>query len=389
MIRLPATMVESPSTEDTKLLAELVAIDTTSSRSNVPAIDLACQRLQSPEIELIRMPVHEDKENLVAIVGTLDGSGEGLVLAGHLDCVPAGTGWTSDAFTLTERDGRLHARGACDMKGFDALAINLVREAAGQDLAHPLVLMLTCDEEVGGFGAKAIAESWPADRRLPTAAVIGEPTSLQVVRMHKGFLKLRLLITGENGHTGNPAIGHNAIGPMGRAIAALECVRGELLELRTQTSDAFGALGSPVLSLVGIDGGEAWNMTPDRCTLDIGLRLLPDQHRDEMIDRLRAELAVVLDGERWTLELVNETPSMMTSPDARLHQVACRLLGQTAEVGVSYGTDGAWLQRLGLECVVVGPGDIAVAHQPDEFMPCDEYSRGRTFMESLIEEFCT
>ena len=122
-------MVEDRTSEDIRLLAELVAIDTTSSKSNMPAVELAAARLQVPGVEVIRLPAHEGKENLVAIVGELDGSGSGLVLAGHLDCVPAGTG-TSDAFTLTERDGRLHGRGTSDMKGFDAMAINLVRETA-------------------------------------------------------------------------------------------------------------------------------------------------------------------------------------------------------------------------------------------------------------------
>ena len=388
MIRSPATMVEERTSADIRLLAELVAIDTTSSRSNTPAVDLAVECLQAPEIELIRMPAHDGKENLVAIVGTLDGSGAGLTLAGHLDCVPAGTGWTGDAFALSERDGRLHARGACDMKGFDAMAINLVREAAGQELAHPLVLILTCDEEVGGLGAKLLAETWPADRRLPTATVIGEPTSMQVVRMHKGFLKLRLVIEGENGHTGNPGIGHNAIAPMGRAIVALESMRAQLLELETSTSAAFGSLGNPVLSIVGVEGGEAWNMTPDRCELHIGLRLLPDQDREEWIERVRSTLADALTGERWSFELVNETPSLLTPAEAPLHEAACRLAGQESDVGVSYGTDGAWLQQLGLECVIVGPGDIGVAHQPDEYMPRNEYAQGRIFMESLIKEFC-
>ena len=233
-----------------------------------------------------------------------------------------------------------------------------------------------------------LAETWPSDRRLPTATVIGEPTSMQVVRMHKGFLKLRLTILGEHGHTGNPTVGHNAIAPMGRAIVALESVRSELLELRTSTSAAFGALGAPVLSIVRVEGGDAWNMTPDRCELQIGLRLLPDQDRDEWIEHLRARLGEVLDGERWTLELFNETPSLLTGADTPLHRTACRLLDQQEEYGVSYGTDGAWLQRLGLDCIIVGPGDIGVAHQPDEFMPCDEYRQGRRFMESLIEEFC-
>ncbi len=381
-------MVEDRTSEDIRLLAELVAIDTTSSKSNVPAIDLAVDRLQMPGIELIRLPAHEGKENLVAIVGELDGSGSGLVLAGHLDCVPPGTGWTSDAFTLTERDGRLHGRGASDMKGFDAMAINLAREAAEVGVSHPLVLILTCDEEVGGLGAKLLAETWPSDRRLPTATVIGEPTSMRVVRMHKGFLKLRLTISGEHGHTGNPTIGHNAIAPMGSAIVALETLRSELLELETATSPAFGALGNPVLSIVGVEGGEAWNMTPDRCELQVGLRLLPDQDRDEWIEHVRSRLSDALDGEQWSFELVNETPSLLTEAESQLHRSACRLLEQEDEFGVSYGTDGAWLQRLGLDCIIVGPGDIGVAHQPDEFMPCDEYRQGRHFMESLIEEFC-
>ena len=381
-------MVEEHTSQDIRLLAELVAIDTTSSKTNAPAIDLAMSRLQVPGVELIRMPVHDGKENLVAIVGRLDGSGAGLVLAGHLDCVPPGTGWTGDAFTLDERDGRLYARGACDMKGFDAMAINLVREAAERTLEHPLVLILTCDEEVGGHGAKALAESWPSDRRLPIATVIGEPTSMQVVRMHKGFLKMQLVIEGENGHTGNPTVGRNAISPMGRALIVLEELRAELLEHRTQTSDAFGSLGSPVLSVVRIQGGEAWNMTPDRCQLHIGLRLLPDQDRDAWIERVRVQLAAVLEGERWSFELINETPSLLTSASSRLHESACRLAGQDVEYGVSYGTDGAWLQQLGLECVIVGPGDIGVAHQPDEFMPREEYAQGRIFMESLIKEFC-
>ena len=374
--------------QDIQLLAELVSIDTTSCLSNRPAVDLACQRLDRPGVELVRMPVHDDKEVLVAIVGTLDGSGQGLVLAGHLDCVPAGEGWTTAALELHEREGRLHARGSCDMKGFDAMAINLVAEAAARDLAHPLVLILTCDEEVGGLGARALAETWPADRKLPVATVIGEPTSMQVVRMHKGFLKIRLVIEGENGHTGNPTIGHNAITPMGRVITRLQELRTEWLQVRTPVSEAFGDLPSPVLSIVGVEGGEAWNMTPDRCQLDMGLRLLPDQDTGEWFERLHAEMKSLLGKERWSMELINETPSMLTPGDSRLHQAACRLAGQDRELGVSFGTDGAWLQRLGLECVVVGPGDIAVAHQPDEYMPVDEYAAGRRFMESLIEEFC-
>ncbi|MAA52110.1 MAG: acetylornithine deacetylase [Phycisphaerae bacterium] len=389
MIRSWEIMDTSGTERDIALLRELVAIDTTSDRSNRPAIDLACRVLDHPGIELIRMPVHEDKENLIAIVGTLDGTGSGLLLSGHLDCVPAGRGWASPAFELHERAGRLHARGACDMKGFDAMAINLVRESVDRGWSHPLAMVLTCDEEVGGHGARVMAQQWPSDRRLPTATVIGEPTSMRVVRMHKGFLKMRLEIRGASGHTGDPSVGRNAIAPVARAIERLQRLRDDLLELRTETSRAFGSLPSPVLTIVGVRGGSAWNMTPDHCALDVGLRLLPDQDPREWLTRLEDELEAVLEGEEWSLELINETPSMLTGPDSTLHLAACRLLGQDHDLGVSYGTDGAWLQRLGLECIVVGPGDISVAHQPDEYMPVDEYRAGRQFMESIIAEFCS
>ena len=149
MIRSWAVMDTARTERDVSLLRELVALDTTSERSNAPAVDLAAQRLDRPGIELVRMPVHDGKENLVAIVGGLDGTGRGLLLAGHLDCVPAGEGWTTSAFDLQERDGRLHARGACDMKGFDAIAINTLRRSIDRDLTEPLALLLTHSEETG------------------------------------------------------------------------------------------------------------------------------------------------------------------------------------------------------------------------------------------------
>ncbi len=374
--------------DDIQLLADLVAIDTTSSLSNSRAVDHVCQRLDVPGIQITRMPLDGGKENLVAFAGPDTGVRDGLTLSGHLDCVPAGEGWSSDPYLLTERDGRLHGRGSCDMKGFDAIAINLLREAAGRDLQHPLALVLSCDEEVGCLGARELAENWPVDRALPRNTLIGEPTSLQVVRMHKGLLKYRLVIKGAPGHTGSPGIGRNAIAPMGAAICALEGLRGDIEAERTDTSDAFAKVPFPVLSIVGIDGGTAWNVTPDRSEIRFGLRQMPGDSIEQWTSRIQESLDGPLSGEEWSLELVRGTPSMLTPREADLCEACLDMVEQEEDIGVSYGTDGAYLQQLDLDCVVFGPGDIGVAHLPDEFMPVEEYARGRAIIETLVRKFC-
>jgi acetylornithine deacetylase len=374
--------------DDIQLLSELVALDTTSCLSNSKAVDLACQRLDVPGIEVTRMPLDGGKENLIAFVGAEDASGDGLTLSGHLDCVPAGEGWKTDPLVLTELGGRLYGRGSCDMKGFDAIAINLLREAAGWDLKNPLALVLTCDEEIGCLGAKAVAEHWPIERDLPRNTLIGEPTSLQAVSMHKGLLKYRLVIKGAPGHTGTPSIGRNAIMPASVALASLEELRATIEGERSAASEAFHEVPYPVLSIVGVDGGSAWNVTPDRCEIRIGLRQMPGDSIDDWTSRLRNVLEGPLAAEEWSLELVHATPSMSTPSDAELYKACLSNTNQAADIGVSYGTDGAYLQQLGLACVVFGPGDIGVAHLPDEYMPVEEYAQGRAMIESLVREFC-
>ena len=144
----------------------------------------------------------------------------------------------------------------------------------------------------------------------------------------------------------------------------------------------------PVLSIVGVEGGSAWNVTPDRCEIRIGLRQMPGDSIDDWTSRLRNVLEGPLAAEEWSLELVHATPSMSTPSDAELYKACLSNTNQAADIGVSYGTDGAYLQQLGLACVVFGPGDIGVAHLPDEYMPVEEYAQGRAMIESLVREFC-
>src|ERR1700710_2247472 len=223
-----------PLLPDAGLLARLIAFDTTSRNSNLPLVDFLCDYLDRPGIRISRVPSADGtKTNLVAWAGPEPtGDRRGLVLSGHMDVVPAEEGGgTSDPFTLTDGGDRWVARGSCDMKGFLVLATNLAAEAvtAGADTWRaPLALVFTYDEEVGTLGAKRLTESFPDAARLPRSAIIGEPTSLQVARTHKGHAKLRITLHGVSAHSGYPHLGANAIEPAGAVIVALTALRRQL-----------------------------------------------------------------------------------------------------------------------------------------------------------------
>lgn len=379
---------------DKDLLARLMAFDTVSHRSNAPISDFACEYLEGGGVTVERLPDETgEKINVVATCGrepTVDApAGEGLVLCGHLDTVPADEpDWQGDPYTLTERNGCYFGRGSCDMKGFIALAMNVMREAAVAFPKQPLMLILTHDEEVGSLGAKRFIDEWPGDRPLPRAAIIGEPTSLNAVRMHKGHLKFRITSRGASAHSGSPHLGTNAIEPFGRIITALADLRLTFESQRTDTSQFFPAVPHPVLNLSTIHGGTAVNVIPDSCTLELGVRLLPGQATDEAVEAVRSCVINCAADADIEVVLENENPTLLTDADAPIHTTLCDMLNQTDSQGVSFSSDGGWLSRLGLDCVLFGPGTIEVAHRPNEYVPIDEFIRCRDMLRILIERFC-
>lgn len=373
---------------DQDLLSRLVAIDTTSELSNGPIIDFISDYLDRPGLTTLRFDAGQGKENLVVHSGSLDGSGSGMTLSGHLDCVPVGTGWTTDPHELHERDGRLFARGSCDMKGFDALAVNAMARQAESSDGHPLALVLTCDEELGSLGAASLVEQWPSELVLPRSTIIGEPTMLEVVRMHKGHLKFTIRLSGASGHSGTPASGINAIEIAGQAINAI----GELIksfdEIRTESSPMFDSVPHPVLSIVGVDGGAAWNIIPESCQIRCGLRVMPDQDAAEYLRLIEESLSAALPEGHWSLEVYNNNPPLCTDRETTVNRLACEAVGQSRCIGVSYCSDGGHLSSLGLEAVLWGPGSITQAHQPDEFIAIDQYRRGSELLAHAIDVHC-
>ncbi len=378
---------------DAELLARMVAFDTTSHRSNRPLAEFLLDYLDHPGIEVVLNPAPTgDKLNLAIFVGPPVGrERRGLVLSGHLDVVPAEEpGWLGDPFVLRDGGDRFIGRGACDMKGFVALAVNraLAAAASPTPLAAPLVLILTYDEEVGTLGARHFAATWDPARSLPASAIVGEPTELEVVRLHKGHLKMRVEVHGQPAHSGYPHLGHNAIEPVGRLIVALTELRRALEAERSAQSEHFPEVPFVALNVARVEGGAAVNVVPDHCVLELGGRVLPGILSSELEERLRATVEGALAGERFSVELLSDSPPLFVADEAPICRYLSGLMQQRHTASASYATDAGWLQQLGLDCAIWGPGSIAVAHKPEEHMPKAAYARGGALLDRAINHFC-
>jgi acetylornithine deacetylase len=279
-------------------------------------------------------------------------------------------------------------RGAADMKGFLALAINRLARLDSARLRRPLALLLTYDEEVGTLGARRFAESGRTPPGLPRDVIIGEPTSLRVVRLHKGMIRLQLAFRGRAAHSGYPHLGRNAIEPAARAIAALAALRAELEAERPPHGEHFPEVPYPALNVGVVSGGSAVNVIPDRCTVQVGIRLLPEMKAEAMTERVRATVADALPGEPFELTELGESPAMMLDEHAALYRELCDLVGQHGTESVAFATDAGWLQTVGLRCAVFGPGSIEVAHRPNEFLPLAEFERAGEILDDIIRRRC-
>ena len=353
-------------------------------RSNRPVVDLLADWLEQAGFaaRIEPLPDRPDKANLIATLG--EGTG-GLVLAGHTDTVPFDAGrWRFDPFGGMIADGRIYGLGSADMKSFLALAIEAAREFAAGDLRRPLVILATADEESSMAGARALAA---AGRRLGRHAVIGEPTGLKPVRMHKGILMEAIRLEGKSGHSSNPALGASALEGMHR-------VMGELLQWRSELQARYRnplfEVEVPTLNLGRIHGGDNPNRICADCELHIDIRPLPGMKLAELrgalhrrLERLLADSGLKLD----FLPLFPGVEALETPAAAAIVRAAEELTGAPAGVA-GFGTEGPYLNALGMETVILGPGSVDRAHQPDEFLPLAAIQPTLDLLQGLIEKFC-
>ena len=353
-----------------EMLDALVGIDTTSSGSNLAAVDLVESWLESiPGVRRQRIyDASGQKANLIAWAGPeVDATRDGLIVSGHLDCVPVEAhGWTSDPFVVREQSGRLYGRGVCDMKGFDAIAINAFAQVAPR-ATRPLVLMLSYDEEVGSHGIARMAEQLDPSV-LPQEALVGEPTSGQMVTLHKGHLRFTLNSRGKNAHTAFPQDGLNAIEPLAEAAVLLADLRRTFEQEGGPNADRFPEAPFLVLTVAIIEGGSAINVVPDAARLGVGVRLLPGVDPEAVESRVRAHLATLL-GENLWMTRDALSPPMPEHADLHLRMALQQMGVPLAAHGAPFGTDGGMLfQELGVKSLLWGPGSIQNAHQPDEWI---------------------
>ena len=350
---------------------------------NRPVVDLLAGWLRDDGFQVEILAVDgPGKANLVATKGRGPG---GLVLSGHTDTVPYDDGkWTSDPFRATERDGKLYGLGTSDMKGFFAVAIEAARRVDAASLRQPLVILATCDEECGMAGARALAAR---GRPLGRSAIIGEPTNLRPVRLHKGVTMEFVRLLGRSGHSSDPSLGRSA-------LEGMRIVMNELTQLRDELAVRHRnpALHPPVptMNLGNVHGGDNPNRIAASCELQFDLRVLPGMTDRGVLEELHGRIRRALAGSELTIEmgsLHEGIPPFETPAAAHIVKVAEALTGYAAEA-VSFGTEGPFLSAMGMETIVLGPGDIRVAHQPDEYLPLDRIAPCVDLLEKIIGRLC-
>lgn len=372
------------------MLRTLIATPSVSSvkpdwdQSNRPVLEPLADWLAAAgfRVEWLEIPGHPDKANLL---GTLGSGPGGLVLAGHSDTVPYDAAlWQHDPLKLTEDGGRLYGLGTADMKAFLGLAIEAARGLDAAKLAHPLMILATADEESAMHGARALVA---AGRPLGRCAVIGEPTGLRPVRAHKGVMAETIRLVGRSGHASDPSLGNNAIEGMHAVLTSLLAWRDEL---KQEYSDPAFRIAWPTVNCGHIHGGDNFNRICGQCELHVDIRPLPGQDPEQLRAALRRRVADAAEprGLEWQVEpLFASIPPADTPATAAIVRAGEALTGHAAEA-VSFGTEAPFFNALGMETMVLGPGDVAQAHQPDEYLAIERIEPMLGMLQGLIRRFC-
>lgn len=375
-----------------EILSRLVAFPTVSRDSNLALIDWVEAYLASHGITAHRQwSPDRMKAGLYAHVGPAISGG--VVLSGHSDVVPIdGQNWTTDPWVVTEKAGRLYGRGTCDMKGFVALSIWAMVEGHRRGLTRPLQLALSYDEEIGCTGAPLLIAAM-ADLPRADTVIVGEPSRMRVVTAHKGGAGVKVHVRGHEVHSSLLPEGVSAIMEAARLI---NWANDQNTAVRARAPTALASLFNPPFTTLHtgmISGGTAHNITAADCHFSFEYRLVPDESSDEWMQHFRTECArvqaamqVIAPHSGIDLDVYFTLNGLAPEVDGSAESLTRRLTGDNATHVVSYGTEAGHFQAAGYSCVVCGPGDIAQAHQADEYLELAEFTAGQHFMERLLKD---
>ena len=373
-------------TQFNELLSE-ISVSSTSAQwdtGNRCVIDKLAEWLSALGFDCELMPLADQphKANLIATLGTGPG---GLVLSGHTDTVPFNEErWAMNPLALTQRDNKLYGLGATDMKGFFPIAIEAAKAFVDQTLQQPLIILATADEESSMDGARQLAAQSKPKARY---AIIGEPTDLKPIRMHKGMMMQAITVQGRSGHSSNPALGNNA-------LEAMQVVMADLLQFRAQLQQQYANplfdVAVPTLNLGCIHGGDNPNRICGQCELHFDLRALPGMDNQELQARIQQRLQPIAEQLAVNISLralIQPVQPFEQPADSELVKRAEQLTGYQAEP-VAFATEAPFMQQLGMETIVMGPGSIDQAHQPNEFMALDQVQPAIDLLKKLIATYC-
>lgn len=376
------------------MLKQLVAEPSISSttadidRSNLRVIEHLANWLDDLgfSTEIMPLPERPDKANLIA---TLGANGKphpgGLVLAGHTDTVPVDEAlWQSDPFQVRDSNQRFYGLGSCDMKGFFPVALHAAAEFAEKNLAAPLTIVATSDEESSMAGARHLVANG-----IPKAdyAIIGEPTGLQPIYAHKGVSMITVTVHGAAGHSSDPSLGSNALDTMHEVMGTLMCFRQELAQ---QHQHPGFTVNVPTLNLGCMRAGDNPNRICGHAELQIDLRLLPGMDSDAVHRQLeqRCQDAAAGSNTQLTVSTIYPPVPPFESPaDGSLTTMLSELSGRSPGT-VAFGTEAHFLQTLGMQTVVWGPGSIDQAHQPDEYLEKAHIQPAIDTLQRIISRYC-
>ncbi len=373
-----------------ELLKTLVAFDTTSRESNLGLIEFVRDHLLSLGIQSrLSYDAQKRKANLFATFG--DMPGRGIVLCGHTDVVPVdGQAWDTNPFQAHIADGKIYGRGAVDMKGFIAASLAMLPAYMASDLKQPLHLAFTYDEEIGCIGVQTLIRDLQAANIHPAGCFVGEPTRMQVMTGHKGMRVTRCNVRGLEAHSSMAPEAVNAIEYAGRLI---EKIRNMATQLRAEGPfDSVFKIPHTTMQTGMIKGGAAPNIVAKDCEFVFDCRTLPQSNSDELINQIQAHAETLKEEMRKihaqsdiTFETLANAAPLATAEEAPISYLGAALARNNLLGRVSFATDAGWLHQAGIPCVVVGPGDIEVAHKPNEFIEISQIEECLGFLDRLRE----
>ncbi|MFZ7092088.1 acetylornithine deacetylase [Primorskyibacter sp. 2E233] len=376
-----------PETET--LLADLIAFPTVSSDSNLDMINHMAGLLEHHGARVeVQRDATGDKANLWATLGP-EGDG-GVVLSGHSDVVPvADQDWSLDPFVMSPRDALLYGRGSCDMKGFIAAALAMAPAYAEQTLRRPVHFCFTYDEEVGCLGARQLVPHLQESGIKPAMAIIGEPTSMQIIEGHKGCCEYTTRFTGLEGHGSAPDRGVNAVSYAVRYVARLLELAEEL-----KTRAPRGSRFDPPWTTVNIgrlSGGVAHNVIPGKAELEWEMRpvewgdanFVKDALNEYIETELLPAMRAVSPYADISTQVIGEVVGLEPMEDNAIRDLVHQLTGGNSCDVVPFGTEAGLFQHMGMSVVVCGPGSIVQAHKPDEYIAREQLQQCLDMLHGL------